>query len=326
MKSVISLCLALALFATGSAFLSKQIVPEDKIRYNSSLLINNFREVMTKPPKVLLQYITPQHALTGFAGWLGELRQPWIKNYLIDLFIRRVGVDMTSATITDPHAYPTFNAFFIRQLRPELRPIAEGSNEIASPVDGFVSQIGKINQETLLQAKGFDFSLKNLLGGDAKRAKPFENGSFATFYLSPKDYHRVHMPYTGKLRETIYIPGDLFSVNQKTTQHVSNLFARNERLVCLFDTDIGPMAVILVGAMMVGSIHTVWHAKNKTDEIFTESYGGSLTLTKGSEMGHFQMGSTVIVLFGQDKVDWIDSLKENSTVRMGQLVAKTQEN
>lgn len=298
-----------------------QIVPEAKDRYNASLFIKDFRKTMTKPPKVLLQYLLPQHTLTSITGWLGENRQPWLKNYLIQSFIKRVGVDMNMALIPDPNQYASFNEFFIRQLKPELRPIVQGKQEIASPVDGFVSQIGSIHEGTLIQAKNFDFTVKNLLGGSDKRAQPFEHGRFATFYLSPKDYHRVHMPYPGKLRETIYIPGNLFSVNPQTTQHVPGLFARNERLVCLFDTDIGPMAVILVGAMLVGSIHTVWHAKNDAADIFIESYAGSLSLNRGEELGHFQMGSTVIVLFGHEQIKWNETLKENTIVKMGELIA-----
>lgn len=275
---------------------------------------------MKKPLSVLVQYIAPQHALTSFAGWMGNNETSWLKNMLIRYFIKRHGVNMSDAILEDPYQYPSFNQFFTRLLKPEKRPIVMGQNEIACPVDGIVSQIGKIHHNALLQAKNVDFTLKNLLGGSEKLAKVFEDGNFATFYLAPKDYHRVHMPFAGKLKETIYVPGNLFSVSQTTAQHVPNLFTRNERLIALFDTDHGPMAVILVGAMLVGRIQTIWHGKTHSNTIVKESFGNSLSLAKGQEMGHFQMGSTVIVLFAKDKVTWINELMENSTVKMGQLI------
>ena len=277
---------------------------------------------MPKPFSVLKQYIAPQRALTCLAGWLAENRKPWLKNYLIKYFLNRFDVDMTPAVIPNPYDYPSFNSFFTRLLKPEFRPIADAPH-IASPVDGFVSQAGKIEKDKLLQAKGVYFTLKNLLGGCEKRAKQFEDGNFATLYLSPKDYHRVHMPITGKLRETIFIPGQLFSVNQVTASSVPNLFARNERLVCLFDTQLGPMAVILVGAMLVGSIETVWFANTRATEITTESFNNSMTLERGAEIGYFKMGSTAIVLFGHDKVEWASNLTENSIVRMGRSIGQS---
>jgi len=271
--------------------------------------------------KIILQHIVPQHALSWLAKVLCECRWHWWKNWQINFLINRYGADLQAAKLENIEDYPTFNSFFTRELKPELRPIVQGHNQIACPVDGTVSQIGKIKQDTLLQAKGFYFTLSALLGGSKTHANTFSNGSFTTLYLAPKDYHRIHMPFTGTLRETIYIPGKLFSVNQLTTEHIPQLFARNERLVCLFDTAMGSMAVILVGAMLVGNIQTVWsseepHAKN----IKSTLYPDTIKIERGAELGHFKMGSTVIVLFEKDKAEWSDLLQASTTVKMGQLL------
>jgi phosphatidylserine decarboxylase len=282
--------------------------------------LSNTMRNMPKLLKILPQYIAPQRALGWLARVLAGSRKPWLKNYLIGYFVKRHPVNMHDAIIENPYDYPCFNSFFTRRLKPEFRPIVQGPNEIACPVDGSISQIGKIEKDTLLQAKGFNYNLKALLGGSAKLSKLFEDGNFATFYLAPKDYHRVHMPIDGKLRESIFIPGKLFSVSQETANAIPNLFTRNERLVCIFDTAVGPMAVILVGAMIVGSINTVWYAKTDTPNINVESFGGSIELDRGKELGLFKLGSTVIVLFGKDKVTWSSNLKENALVLMGQNV------
>jgi phosphatidylserine decarboxylase len=276
---------------------------------------------MLKKLSVLPQYIAPQRALTRFAGWCGECRWPWLKNILIRYFIRRYQVDVNAATSADLADYPCFNSFFTRTLKPELRPIVQGANAIASPADGVISQIGDIRDDKLYQAKGFRFSLADLLGGSEAQARAFRDGSFATIYLSPKDYHRVHMPFTGRLRETVYIPGKLFSVNQKTAQAVSGLFARNERLVCFFETEHGPMAVILVGAMLVGGIQTRWGDPSPSKRLARIAYTSpALSFERGAEIGHFRMGSTVIVLFPSKKMQWAEGLQANSTVQMGQLL------
>jgi phosphatidylserine decarboxylase len=274
--------------------------------------------------KVLLQYLVPQHLLSSVAGWLSNCRWQWLKTWEINYFINRYAPNLDEAVITNPDAYATFNSFFTRHLKPGARPIAADADAVACPADGGVSQIGVINEDRLLQAKGFEFRLQALLGGNAEHARAFANGSFATIYLAPKDYHRVHMPLTGTLRETIFIPGDLFSVNQNTVQQVPNLFARNERLVCLFDTAIGPMAVILVGAMLVGSIKTVWSNATRTRAINVEDFSGAraITLEKGAELGHFEMGSTAILLFPCGKITWHSELRENTVVRMGTIIAK----
>jgi phosphatidylserine decarboxylase len=268
---------------------------------------------------IYFQYLAPQHTLSRLAGWISNCRTPWLKNWIISRFIKKFNIDMKAAVLENIDDYPSFNSFFTRQLKPELRPIVQGANQIACPADGFVSQIGHIQHDSLLQAKGRYFELADLVGTQ-ERAKLFQDGEFATFYLSPKDYHRVHMPLGGKLRETIYIPGKLFSVSQETTRKAPNLFARNERLVCIFDTEIGPMAVILVGAMLVGSINTVWDSQIVSNRVEIKTYSGNIELARGAEMGHFKMGSTAIVLFAKDKMSWSQELKEDTMVRMGQLV------
>lgn len=270
--------------------------------------------------KILVQYLSPQHALSRVFGCLAEIRWPWFKNWAIKRLIRKYHVNLSEALVDDVTAYPTFNSFFTRLLKPELRPIVQGVNEIACPADGSVSQIGTIDNDAIFQAKGFYFSLTTLLGNSSELAEQFRNGCFATVYLAPKDYHRVHMPLSGILRTTIYVPGDLFSVNTYTSQCVPNLFSRNERLICIFDTAIGSMAVILVGAMLVGSIHAAWETKHNTREISVQHYSEKVVLERGADMGHFKMGSTVIVLFSKDKMNWNPTLQEGSGVKMGQLM------
>ncbi len=271
---------------------------------------------------ILKQYLAPQHALSHLAGWLSERRWKWFKNWQIHYLTKRYNVDLQAAASSNIDDYPTFNSFFTRALKPGLRPIVQGPDEVASPADGAISQIGHINDMLLLQAKGFTYTLQNLLGGQEKLAHEFQDGSFATIYLAPKDYHRVHMPFKGILRETLAIPGKLFSVNQLTARSVPNLFARNERLICIFDTDFGPMAVILVGAMLVGSIQTVWGANTNSGKITHTLYTKekAITLQRGDELGHFKMGSTVIVLFPSKKIRWSSELTENSSTEMGKLL------
>jgi phosphatidylserine decarboxylase len=273
---------------------------------------------------LLLQYLAPQHALSRFMGCLADCRIPWWKNWAIRRFIRKYGIDLTAVRSTNLDDYPNFNSFFTRFLKAEARPIVQAPNQIACPVDGSISQIGKIEQDSLLQAKGAYFKVDELLGGHPDLAKLFHHGHFATFYLAPKDYHRVHMPLTGQLHTTIYIPGKLFSVNQETVRSVPHLFARNERLVCLFDTAMGPMAVILVGAMLVGHIQTVWCDHFSSKHIAVKSYPEKMQLERGAELGHFRMGSTVIILFGKEMMTWLATLGENATVKMGELLGTTR--
>lgn len=271
-----------------------------------------------------LQYVLPHHYLSRLVGRLAECEKPAIKNRLIRAFIRRYQVDMSQAVQQSAEDYRNFNDFFTRALVPGARPIDELPEGVASPADGAISQLGSITHGRIFQAKGQDYSLYELLGGDSQRAAPFMNGSFATVYLSPRDYHRVHMPYGGTLREMVYVPGKLFSVNQTTAENVPELFARNERLVCIFDTDRGPMAVILVGAMIVAGIETVWAGeiapvRSRLRHFDYSAQGRQpIQLNKGDELGRFKLGSTAIVLFGPDNCTWNKQLTAGSAVQMGQ--------
>ena len=273
---------------------------------------------------ILSQYLTPHHLLSRLAGYVAECRVRWFKNAFIRRFAEHFQVDMSQAQVEDLSAYEHFNAFFTRALKDGARPLDPTPGAILCPADGTVSQLGAITDGRIFQAKGHSFSALELLGGDAERAAPFMGGQFATVYLSPRDYHRVHMPLGGTLREMVYVPGRLFSVNQTTAENVPELFARNERVVCLFDTERGPMAVVLVGAMIVASIETVWAGlvtpPKRTLKTFRydEAARAPIALQKGAEMGRFKLGSTAIVLFGPGQVDWDAQLAALSPVVMGQ--------
>lgn len=275
------------------------------------------------------QYLLPQHLLSRTIGGVARCQWPWLKNTLINAFIDRFDVDMSEAKLQQAEDFSCFNDFFTRELEDNARPITEGNHIITSPADGAISQLGEIKHGRVFQAKGQDYSLQELLGGDEERATPFIDGQFATIYLSPKDYHRVHMPTTGSLREMIYVPGDLFSVNQTTAENVPRLFARNERVVAIFDTEHGPMAMVLVGAMIVAAIETVWHGlvTPPTRELRTTKYGVSqdVLLTKGDEMGRFLLGSTVILCFPKGRIHWQEHLEAGTPVKMGESIAMTLE-
>lgn len=274
---------------------------------------------------VLPQYVVPQHLLSRAIGLLADSEAPGIRNTFIKTFMSLYPINMREALQEDPLAYRSFNDFFTRALKPDARPITDQG--IACPADGAISEIGPIDDDRVFQAKGHHYTLRQLLGGDAARAEPFRNGQFATVYLSPRDYHRVHMPYSGTLREMIYVPGKLFSVNQRTAQQVPALFARNERVVCLFDTDLGPMAVILVGAMIVASIETAWAGlvapprRRLQVERYGTTRGEEIRLQRGDELGRFRLGSTAIVLLPKGKSAWRPDLKAGSAVRMGESIA-----
>jgi len=267
------------------------------------------------------QQLLPKRGLTIFAGWLANCKIIWIKNRLIQYFVWRYPVNLNEASEPDPYAYKSFNAFFTRALLATSRPINAAPHTIISPADGIISQLGYIQNDQILQAKGHFFSTLSLLGGNPTLAAPFVNGAFLTVYLAPKDYHRVHMPFDGTLTDMLYIPGQFFSVSTKTADSIDNLFARNERVVALFNTPKGRMAVVLVGAMIVGSIETVWAgtvfgARDKTQHWFyTEQ--NPIHLNRGEELGRFKLGSTVIVLFEQDKVEWDQSLQPLTAINMG---------
>ncbi|KTD44888.1 archaetidylserine decarboxylase [Legionella quateirensis] len=277
--------------------------------------------------KTAPQYIIPKQGLTCFAGFVANVRNVAIKNYIIQRFINKYQVNMSEALIEDPTAYSCFNEFFIRHLKPECRPLAVA--DIVSPVDGCVSEIGAINQGTLIQAKGRYYSVQELLACNRDKANEFAQGRFATLYLSPKDYHRVHMPIDAELTSMTYIPGALFSVQPTTARVIPKLFARNERLAIFFNTKAGPMAMVMVGAAIVGAIGTSWHGEiqrgkkmihfDYSEADFKKSYA------QGEEMGYFKLGSTVVLLFANgEQIAWDKSLKAESIVRFGQSMAAVQ--
>ena len=276
---------------------------------------------------VLLQYLLPQHPISRLVHWFVRLRIQWLKNLVGRWFIRHFQVNMAEAIEEDITAYADFNSFFTRALKPEVRPLATESNAVLCPVDGAVSQAGHIEGDAIFQAKGHRFSLQTLLGDNTDWREKFQNGLFATLYLSPRDYHRIHMPLTGTLKEVIHVPGRLFSVNPVTTRKVPGLFARNERVACLFDTAHGPMGMVLVGAINVASIETVWQGvitPPAGKRIQSWDYSGKdVVLGAGEEMGRFNMGSTVILLFGPKQVAWDNSLLAEAPVRMGELIGIT---
>lgn len=265
----------------------------------------------------LIQYPLPHHLLSRLVGCLAECRIGWLKNALIKAFIRQFKVDMNEAVESDPTVYPTFNAFFTRALKADARPLDEG---LLSPADGTLSQWGEIDAGRLIQAKGHHFNMAELLGGDPLKASDYRNGSFATVYLSPKDYHRVHMPVAGTLTEMVYVPGRLFSVNDATTRHVPGLFARNERLVCHFETERGPMVMVLVGAMIVAAIETVWSGQVTplSGRVERVRFDKPVHLAQGEEMGRFKLGSTVVMAFANQATFEASSTNGPMAVRMGQ--------
>ncbi len=273
---------------------------------------------------VALQQVLPQHLLS--AGMYRLTRCTWrpFKDAFITAFVRRFRVDMDQAADPNPRAYPSFNAFFTRALKPGARPLAAEPDALLCPSDGAVSQIGTIRDGALIQAKGHSYTVLDLLGGDGEAAAEFAGGSFATIYLSPRDYHRVHMPLAGRLQTMTHIPGHLFSVNAVTARAVPGLFARNERVLCRFDTAVGPLALILVGAIFVGSMETVW-----AGQVTPEPKGGRrpdptgpVRLEAGEEMGRFNMGSTVILLLPPGAVDWLPGLEPGDKLRMGQALGR----
>ena len=275
----------------------------------------------------LPQYILPHHALSKLMSKLTHCENKTWKNLFIRQIIKHYGVNMDEALEPDINAFKSFNHFFTRELNPDVRPLATERNAIASPADGAVSQAGNITNGKIFQAKGKSFTATDLLGGDAERAEPFNNGVFTTIYLSPKDYHRLHMPLTGTLREMVHIPGRLFSVNTATTNSVPGLFARNERVAAIFDTDAGPMALILVGAIFVSSIETVWHGVVTPPSITSVRrwlYQENAPVLKiGEEMGRFNMGSTIIVLFAKDQAQWNPDFTADKIVKLGEHIGNT---
>ena len=274
--------------------------------------------------KITLQYLMPKHLISRLAGKVAAAELGWFSHFLIKRFISAYKIDMSEAQFERAEDYASFNEFFTRPLKDGIRPLASEPDIVAHPVDGAISQLGPIVDGKLVQAKNHTYSLQSLLGGLEQTSAPFAGGSFATIYLAPKDYHRIHMPVSGTLREMIYIPGELFSVNPLTAENVPDLFARNERVVTIFDTDFGPMALVLVGATIVASIETVWAGTitpptGKT--IFRWSYPATgntaVKLEKGAEMGRFKLGSTVVLAFPAGKVDFMADQQPGTVTRMG---------
>ncbi len=270
---------------------------------------------------MLLQYLLPKRALTEIAGKIAGTEASWTPA-LIKWFIARYQVNMDEAAI--PHRYATFNDFFTRALKPGARPLSDAA--YLCPVDGAISQFGPINRDQIFQAKGHNYSTTALVGGDAKLAAQFADGSFATIYLSPKDYHRIHMPCDGRLIRMIYVPGDLFSVNPVTARGVPGLFARNERVVCVFDTEEGEFVLTLVGATIVGSMATVWHGlvnPPRSLEVREWRYDDQqIVLKQGEEMGRFLLGSTVVMLFPKDVMRFNPQWEPALPVRMGEVMGR----
>ncbi len=270
---------------------------------------------------VWLQYILPQHGLSRLVLAATRVRARWFKNALIRGFLELYDIDMRDAVESEPLRYASFNEFFTRALRPETRPLAPDAHAIVSPVDGTISECGDIAGDLLLQAKGSLYTLSDLLAGRTW-AQRFAGGSFATIYLAPYNYHRVHMPLSGRLEQTWFVPGRLFSVNALTARCVPRLFARNERIVTLFDSDAGAFALVLVGALNVGSMATVWAGDitPAARRVITQLPPQSVNLEKGAELGRFNMGSTVILLFEPRRVRWFAHLRAGVTVRLGQAI------
>lgn len=276
--------------------------------------------------KVWPQYLLPQHFLTGIVYCLTRIQfKPW-KNLLIKVIVNLYNVDLTQAIREKAEDYSSFNDFFTRYLKEEARNWKLDKKSILSPVDGAISQIGKLEGNDIIQAKGKTYTLDQLLAKDSDSINKLSDGIFTTLYLSPRDYHRIHMPVTGKLIKSIYVPGDLFAVNNVTVRNVDNLFARNERFISIFETELGLMAQIMVGAIFVGSMETVWLGQitpaKKRKLAIKEYKDEPITLEQGKEFGHFNMGSTVILIFEKDSMNWLENLNAGDAIEVGQELGK----
>lgn len=270
---------------------------------------------------MFFQKTFPKRLLTEFLGKLANKKGSVLTTSFINYFIKRYGVNMSEAVHSDPSFYKTFNDFFTREIKKEVRPLS--NEDLISPVDGAISQLGKINIDQIFQAKGKSFTTAALLGGDVILANHFENGIFATLYLSPKDYHRIHMPCDGRLKKMIYVPGDLYSVNPLTARSIDQLFARNERVVCVFEGEAGPFVMVLVGATVVGSMRTSWHGEvnsPRLDGVHKWEYDGSLLLRKGEEMGRFLLGSTVVMLYPEASYQFVPEWQSERVIRLGEAM------
>ncbi len=277
---------------------------------------------------VALQHLLPQHVLSSWVYALTRSRLPWLKNALIRGFLERYHPDLSDAEQPDPFAFESFNAFFTRALRAAARPVDPDPAVIVSPVDGSISQLGRLDGSWLMQAKGYAYTLESLLASDGSWAEGFRGGAFATLYLAPFNYHRIHMPLAATLRAAWYVPGQLFSVNATTAASVPGLFARNERLVCVFGAGQLSFVLVMIGALFVGSISTVWHGEvtprrpRRRADLPLDASRAGLTLVRGAEVGRFNMGSTVILLLPAGSAEWLTPLTPGSTVRVGQAIAR----
>ena len=278
--------------------------------------------------KIALQHLMPKHGISRLVGKFAAAEAGWLTTKAISYFIKAYDINMAEAKLKNATDFTSFNDFFTRELAEGARTIIADPDTICYPVDGAISQQGPIVQGQLIQAKGFNYSLETLLGGAQATAAPFQDGEFSCIYLAPKDYHRIHMPITGTLREMIYVPGDLFSVNPLTANNVPNLFARNERVVTVFDTAHGPMAMVLVGATIVASIETIWAGTITPpagEDVFRWQYptegAGAITLEKGAEMGRFKLGSTVVTTFAPNMVKFNPQAGPETVTRLGEHYA-----
>ncbi|OCF95901.1 archaetidylserine decarboxylase [Gilliamella sp. wkB308] len=275
--------------------------------------------------KAIIQYLLPKQFLTIIFGWLAKKQLGKVTTWMIKGFCKLYRVDLSEAKLTNAADYKTFNDFFARKLKEDAREIDTADNSIIMPADGVLSQFGTIQDSQLLQAKGHFYSLESLVACHPDMIKYFQNGSYATTYLSPKNYHRFHMPCDGTLREMIYVPGSLFSVSKATTESIPNIFARNERVICLFETELGPMAQILVGATIVGSIEVDWAGiitPPREGIMKRWTYSDEIKLSKGQDMGCFKLGSTVITLFASNAIEFSNDLKVGDITRVGQKLAE----
>jgi phosphatidylserine decarboxylase len=284
--------------------------------------------VLLNKLKITLQYLMPKHIISRLAGKFADAECGTLTTKAIKAFIKNYDINMTEAKLKNAEDFKTFNDFFTRELEEGTRPIDSDDLALCYPVDGAISQQGDIEDGRLIQAKGFDYSLETLLGGSYNTAKPFQGGKFSCIYLAPKDYHRIHMPMAATLREMIFVPGDLFSVNPLTANNVPNLFSRNERVVAIFDTQHGPLAMVLVGATIVASIETTWAGtitSPRKQGIFQESYpadgADAITFEKGDEMGRFKLGSTVVSAFSPNMVEFNIDAQSGTVTRLGEHYA-----
>jgi len=280
--------------------------------------------------KIGAQYVLPKHLLSRLTGKFAAAECGWLTHAAIKMFVRKYDVNLSEAELDNPKDFASFNDFFTRSLKEDARPLTAGKKQLAQPVDGTVSQLGKIDDDEIIQAKNHKYTVKALLGGDEELATRYHDGEFATIYLAPRDYHRIHMPLDGVLKKMIYVPGDLFSVNPLTAENVPGLFARNERVVAIFDSkEVGEFALVLVGATIVASIETVWAGTVTPPtgpKVHTWSYPaegpGAVKLAKGEEMGRFKLGSTVVLVFPEGKVSFAEDLNPGSVTRMGEVLGK----